>query len=199
MGQSVVGCRDAGSGLARSTFYYQQGVLQLADKYTDLKAKIQAIYERHKGRYGYRRITSTLRQQGCSINHKTVQHLMGRLQLTSRVRVKKYRSFRGEPGRVAPNILERGFNAARPNEKWVTDVTEFRVGNQKLYLSLIMDLFNGEIIAYETAKRPLFGMVRKMLTSAFGCLRPSDRPICTLIKAGSTKCENIGKPLTRML
>lgn len=165
------------AGLARSTFYYQQGALKLADKYADLKAEIRAIYEQHKGRYGYRRITSTLRQQGYSINHKTVQHLMARLQLKSRVRVKKYRSFRGEFGHIAPNILERRFNATRPNEKWVTDVTEFKVGGQKLYLSPIMDLFNGEIVAYETARRPLFGMVGKMLTNAFKRLLPCDKPI----------------------
>lgn len=77
------------AGLARSTFYYQQGALKLADKYSDLKAEIQATYERHKGRYGYRRITSTLRQQGRLINHKTVQKLMTQLQLKSLVRVKK--------------------------------------------------------------------------------------------------------------
>lgn len=71
------------AGLARSTFYYQQRALKLAYKYSDLKAEIQATYERHKGRYGYRRITSTLRQQGCLINHKTVRKLMTQLQLKS--------------------------------------------------------------------------------------------------------------------
>ena len=73
--------------------------------------------------------------------------------------------------RLPPNILARDFKAAQPNEKWVTDVTEFNVGGQKLYLSPIMDLYNGEIVAYETAKRPLLNMVKKMLTSAFK--RPS--------------------------
>lgn len=165
------------AGLARRTFYYQQGALKLADKYSDLKAEIQATYERHEGRYGYRRITSTLRQQGRLINHKTVQKLMTQFQLKSLVRVKKYRSFKGEYGHVAPNILERRFNATRPNEKWVTDVTEFNVGGHRLYLSPIMDLFNGEIVAYEMARRPHFGMVGKMLTRAFKHLLPCDRPI----------------------
>jgi transposase InsO family protein len=165
------------AGLARSTFYYQQSALQLADKYADLKVEIRAIYERHKGRYGYRRITSALRQQGRPVNHKTVQRLMDQLQLKSCVRVKKYRSFRGELGHIAPNVLARKFDASYPNEKWVTDVTEFKVGSQKLYLSPIMDLFNGEIVAYETARHPLFGMVGKMLTSAFERLGPRDKPI----------------------
>ena len=165
------------AGMKRSTFYYQYKALQVGDKYADVKARIRAIYDQHKGRYGYRRITAMLRQQGGLINHKTVQRLMDQLQLKSLVRVKKYRMFKGQMGRVAPNILARDFSAAQPNEKWVTDVTEFNVGGAKLYLSPIMDLYNGEIVAYETAKRPLLNMVEKMLMSAFKRLGPSDKPI----------------------
>ena len=165
------------AGMARSTFYYQQKALQVGDKYADLKARIRAIYEQHKGRYGYRRITAMLRQQGNLISHKTVQRLMDQLQLKSLVRVKKYRVFKGQMGRVAPNLLDRKFEAAQPNEKWVTDVTEFNVGGAKLYLSPIMDLYNGEIVAYETAKRPLFNMIGQMLSKAFKKLAPSDKPM----------------------
>ena len=165
------------AGMARSTFYYQHKALQVGDKYADVKARIRAIYDQHKGRYGYRRITAMLKQQGSVINHKTVQRLMDQLQLKSLVRVKKYRMFKGQMGRIAPNILARDFAAAQPNEKWVTDVTEFNVGGAKLYLSPIMDLYNGEIVAYETAKRPLLKMVEKMLMSAFKRLGPSDKPI----------------------
>lgn len=165
------------AGLSRSTFYYQQKVLQLADKYFDVKERIGAIYAQHKGRYGYRRITATLRLEGSAINHKTVQRLMELLHLKSCVRLKKYRAYSGETGLTAPNLLARNFEATRPNEKWVTDVTEFNVGGEKLYLSPIMDLFNGEIVSYEIAKRPLFNMVAKMLTSAFERLVPNDRLI----------------------
>ena len=66
------------------------------------------------------------------MNHKTVQRLMGELQLKSRVGIKKYRAYRGQEGLVAPNLLKRKFDAKRPNQKWVTDVTDFRVGGQKL-------------------------------------------------------------------
>ena len=151
--------------------------LQAGDKYADVKARIRAVYDQHKGRYGYRRITAMLKRQSSLINHKTVQQLMDQLQLKSLVRVKKYRVFKGQMGRVAPNILARDFAAAQPNEKWVTDVTEFNVGGAKLYLSPIMDLYNGEIVAYETAKRPLLNMVEKMLMSAFKRLGSSDKPI----------------------
>lgn len=145
------------AGLARSTYYYQAKVAQAADKHAEIKRRIGAVYARHKGRYGYRRITATLHQAGQCVNHKTVQKLMQALGLKSLVRPKKYRSYRGEVGCVAPNLLARQFKAERPNQKWVTDVTEFNVRGQKLYLSPVMDLYNGEIVAYETNERPLFG------------------------------------------
>jgi putative transposase len=165
------------SGLARSSFYYQLKLLRLTDKHASLKARICTIFAQHRGRYGYRRITAAIRREGVLVNRKTVQRLMGALGLKSCVRIKKYRSYHGEVGRAAPNILEREFRAARPNEKWVTDVTEFSVGGQKLYLSPILDLYNGEIVAFETARRPLFKMVGAMLHRAFTRLGPNDRPI----------------------
>lgn len=165
------------AGLARSTFYYQQKVLQTADKHACLKARIRMLFEQHKGRYGYRRITAAIRRTGELINHKTVQRLMMQLQLKSLVRVKKYRSYKGLVGRIAPNILQRQFDAQRPNQKWVTDVTEFNVGGQKLYLSPVMDLYNGEIIAHQMAKRPVFEMVSTMLKKAFARLGLRDKPI----------------------
>ncbi|VGO06944.1 Mobile element protein [plant metagenome] len=111
------------------------------------------------------------------MNHKTVQRLMQVLGLKSLVRPKKYRSYRGEVGRVAPNLLARQFEADMPNQKWVTDVTEFKVRGQKLYLSPVMDLYNGEIVAYETSERPLFGLVGNMLKKALRRLSPGDTPL----------------------
>lgn len=164
-------------GLSRSTFYYQWRAGQAEDKFASLKARICAIFAQHHGRYGYRRITEAIRQQGWPVNHKTVQRLMGLLGLKSCVRVKKYRSYRGTLSQLAPNVLRRQFRAARPNQKWATDVTEFRVGTQKLYLSPVMDLCNGEIIAYEMACRPSFAMVAAMLRQACARLSPYERPI----------------------
>lgn len=157
--------------LARSTFYYQQKVMHATDKYIDLKARIRAIFERHKGRYGYRRILCALRAEGRQINHKTVRRLMQELGLKCRIRIKKYRAYRGEAGLMAPNVLARQFYAQRPNQKWVTDVTEFNVKGQKLYLSPIMDLYNGEIVSFETSRRPLFTMIEAMLKKAFLCTK----------------------------
>jgi len=165
------------SSLPRSTFYYQRAALVAGDKYAATKVLIKSVFDQHKGRYGYRRITAALRRLGTVINHKTVQRLMDELQLKSIVRPKKYRSYRGQVGKAAPNLLERIFRASGPNQKWATDVTEFKVDGKKLYLSPVVDLFNGEIVAYATSRSPLFTMVGAMLNRAFAKLRPGDRPI----------------------
>lgn len=102
---------------------------------------------------------------------------MGELGLKSLVRPKKYRSYKGEVGQAAPNVLQRRFEAKGLNQKWVTDVTEFNVAGEKLYLSPVMDLYNGEIIAYETAKRPVFELVGTMLKKALAQLGANDRPV----------------------
>jgi putative transposase len=163
--------------LARSTFYYQQKAAQACDKHEALKKQIGTIFARHKGRYGYRRVTATIRQLGKKVNHKTVQGLMGKLGLKSLVRLKKYRSYKGEVGHAAANILQREFEAKGANQKWVTDVTEFKVSGEKLYLSPVMDLYNGEIIAFETAKRPAFELVGGMLKKALAKLKAGQQPI----------------------
>lgn len=165
------------AGLARSTFYYQQKALLAVDRYAELKQRIRTIYDHHRGRYGYRRITAVIRQDGEIVNHKLVRRLMLQLGLKSLVRPKKCRSYRGKLGRVAPNLLNRQFAAQRPNEKWVTDVTEFNVTGRKLYLSPIMDLYNGEIIAWKSSIRPTFDPVGGMLKKAISHLKPGDQPL----------------------
>lgn len=164
------------AALSRSTFYYQVKAQQSGDRHTGLKSRIRAVYERHKGCYGYRRITAALRQAGETVNHKTVQRLMQVLGLKSRVRPKKYRSYRGQQATV-PNLLDRQFLAERPNQKWVTDVTEFNVRGEKLYLSPVMDLYNGEIVSYAMHKRPHFSLVGSMLKKAWSKLASTDAPL----------------------
>ena len=113
------------------------------------------IFTDNKGRYGYRRITAELRKQGMVINHKTVMKLMKESNLYCFVRIKKYNSYRGNVGKVAPNLLNREFQAAKPNEKWVTDITEFHLYGQKIYLSPIW----GSV--HISSKSPVEGSVPK--------------------------------------
>ena len=138
---------------------------------------IQDIFHTHKGRYGYRCITMELRRQGYLLNHKTVRRIMKALGLKSLVRMKKYRSYKGKVGKIAPNILQRDFHATKPNQKWVTDVTEFHLFGEKLYLSPVLDLFNGEIISYNIESRPVYPLVGNMLDRAVKCLQEGDEVI----------------------
>lgn len=148
--------------MARSTFYYHLKASK-QDKYEVLRKEIKSIYELHKGRYGYRRIKLALRNKGYLINHKTVLRLMQELGISSLIRVKKYTSYRGTEGRIAANLLKGNFKATGPNQKWATDVTEFRVKDKKLYLSPIIDLFNGEILSHTISERPNFNQVMDMI------------------------------------
>ena len=165
------------AGLARATYYYQLKTIGAEDKCASLKASIQDIQHHHRGRYGYRRVTATLRQEGQLVNTKKVRRLMSELDLKCTVRPKKYRSYRGLMDEASPNILKREFTADQPNQKWVTDVTEFKVAGEKLYLSPILDLYNGEIVAYQTDTRPRYALVGIMLERALKKLPTDSKPM----------------------
>lgn len=92
---------------------------------------------------------------------------MKELGLKCLVRMKKYKSYKGKVGKIAPNILDRNFTADAPIEKWVTDITEFKLFGEKLYLSPVLDLYNGEIITYTIGSRPTYSLVSGMLEKAF--------------------------------
>jgi putative transposase len=170
-------CLLKATGLPRSVYYYHRKMLAVVGSDAELKAQIQDIYHQHKGRYGYRRVTLTLRSAGALINHKRVQRLMNELGLKSKVRPKRYRSYKGHVGRIAPNLVNREFVANRPNQKWVTDVTEFKVGDQKGYLSPIIDLFNREVVSYEVRQSVKLSLVTDMLKSAINKLGQHEKPI----------------------
>jgi putative transposase len=163
--------------MPRSVYYYQLDAQAKPDGYLEVKERIQLIFKAHKGRYGYRRVQTELGHQNHCLNHKTVQKLMTQMGIKSTVRPKRYQSYQGSVGKVAANGLERNFGAKAPNQKWVTDVTEFKIKGEKVYLSPILDLYNGEIISYEIADRPQISMVMQMLQAAFKRLSKGDRPM----------------------
>ena len=159
--------------LSRATYYYHLKRQSAQDKYSEIKEQITLIYNENKGRVGYRRITLELRNRGYVMNHKTVQKLMKELGIICRVRMKKYRSYKGEVGKIAPNLLDRDFKAEKPNLKWVTDVTEFNLFGQKLYLSPILDLCSSDIVSYTISDKPVLSLVTSMLDKAFTTI-PAD-------------------------
>lgn len=102
---------------------------------------------------------------------------MSQLGLKSIVRPKRYKSYRGSVGALAPNRLAREFTARAPAEKWVTDVTEFAVNGEKVYLSPMLDLYNSEVIAYQVQTKPTYDLVGKMLSQALKSLKPTQAPM----------------------
>lgn len=155
------------TGIPRSTFYYHLNRFNQSDKYNEEQEVIKQIYHENKGTYGYRRITMEMHNRGYKTNHKTVLKLMHRSGITCQIRRHKYRSYKGEVGKVASNLLKRDFFAKKPNQKWVTDITQFSLLGEKVYLSPILDLYNGEIISYNISMSPNFTQVNDMLDKAF--------------------------------
>ena len=163
--------------MARSTFYYYLKHLD-TDKYEREKQEIQEIYDAHKSRYGYRRITMVMRNNGYEINHKTVRKLMNILGLKGKQSKNgKYHSYKGEVGKVADNLLHRDFHAEKPFEKLTTDITEFKIGDEKVYLSPVLDMFNREIISYSISTSPNLWQIREMLDGLFSKLPADARPL----------------------
>ena len=165
------------SKLPRSTYYYYLKQSK-KDKYILEKAEIQALFEANKQRYGYRRITALLRQKGIVINHKTVLKLMKSLNLRGKQsKNAKYHSYKGAVGKIAENLLNRDFEASKPFEKLTTDVTQFNVCDDKVYLSPVMDLYNREIISYSISLSPNLEQIREMLQGLTERLPNDAKPI----------------------
>lgn len=155
--------------LPEATYHYHRQRFDSEDADREWKTVIQALFEKHEGRYGYRRIHLELQAQGYDINHKKVQRLMKELDLrcVKFIRKSRYRSYKGKVGTIAKNRLNRRFHAAYALQKVATDVTELKcTGEEKLYLSPVMDLYNGEIIGLSMAKRPTLDFVMESLHQA---------------------------------
>lgn len=153
--------------MARSVFYYHLKRLKSSDKYAEEKDMIESIFHEHKVAMAYQRITAEMQNRGFTINHKIVRRLMGNMGLKSKIRKIRYRSYKGEIGKIALNIINRNFIAQAPNRKWATDVTQINIGSEKLYLSPILDMFNGEIISYNLSRSPNIEQIYDMLDKAF--------------------------------
>ena len=118
---------------------------------------------------------------------------MKKLGLVCRVRMKKYRSYKGKVGKIAPNLLNRDFHAEKPNQKWVTDVTEFSLFGEKLYLSPILNLHSNDLVSYTISDRPVLSMVTTMLNEALQKFRTEQTSFSIPIRAGSTNTNNTNR------
>ena len=150
--------------MPRSTYYYHEANPP-SDRQATERPAIVEICKKSQFRYGYRRVADTLRKAtGIRIADKTVLKVMREEGLLCRTRRRrKYRSYMGQVGKSSPNLLARDFEAEDPMTKLVTDVTEFKVGGTKLYLSPVVDLYNDEVVAYSISRSPNMKMVLEML------------------------------------
>ena len=153
--------------ITRSDYYYTINKPDKDLKNDDLMNEIIDIYYHHEKRYGYRRVTLELIRRGIQANNKKVRRLMSRMNLQGLKRHKrKYSSYKGEIGKVAPNIIQRKFFSDVPNKKWYTDITEFNLRGDKLYLSPILDGCAGDIVSYRLSRNPNLNQVIDMANEA---------------------------------
>ncbi|WOD12955.1 IS3 family transposase [Pseudomonas sp. NyZ704] len=165
-------------GLARSSYFYHRTRLRVGDKYEDMRSAIIEIFNDNHRCYGYRRVHATLRRHDTCISEKVVRKLMAQEALViHRSRRRHYSSYCGEIGPAPENLLDRDFHANEPNQKWLTDITEFKIPAGKVYLSPIIDCFDGKVVSWSIGTRPDAQLVNSMLDTATSTLIASDRPV----------------------
>jgi putative transposase len=162
-------------GIPEATYHYHVKNFGKEDLDTNLKELITHLFKETQERYGYKRITKELKKLGHCVNHKKVYRLMRELGLKCvkfMRKSRKYNSYKGKIGKVAKNRMVRRFSTPIPLQKLVTDITEFKcLGEEKLYLSPILDLYNGEVIAFGIRKRPTLDLVMEPLKESIGVIK----------------------------
>ena len=161
--------------ISKSSYYYQRSI---KDKYIDIRTKIKEIFQASYQSYGYRRIKKALENDGIIISEKVVRRLMKESGLTVlAVKRKKFCSYMGEISPAVPNIINRNFKASNPNEKLLTDITEFYIKNDKVYLSPMIDCFDGYVKSSTIGLSPNDDLVNTMLKDTIAKLHENEKPI----------------------
>lgn len=165
--------------LPRSSYFYHRARLNSSDRYKDVRRTITEIFERNHRCYGYRRVRATLRRLSVNVSEKVVQRLMKQERLVvPKPKRRRYGSYLGEISPAADNVINRNFHAEAPNEKWLTDITEFQIPAGKVYLSPMIDCFDGLVVSWSIGTRPDAALVNSMLDAAIETVAPgSERPV----------------------
>jgi putative transposase len=165
--------------LARSSYFYHRARVKVADKYLAVRRSITDIFEMNHRCYGYRRLQASLTRQCVTISEKVVQRLMKQESLVvSKPKRRRYGSYLGEISPAPENLINRDFHAAAPNEKWLTDITEFQIPAGKVYLSPVIDCFDGLVISWSIGTHPDAELVNTMLDAAIETVvDTNDRPV----------------------
>lgn len=166
-------------GLPRSSYFYHRGRLDVADKYLQVRRVMTDIFERNYCCYGYHRMQASLSRECLNISEKVVQRLMKQECLVAVTRKRRrYGSYMGEISPAPDNLLNRDFSASAPNEKWLTDITEFQIPAGKVYLSPMIDCFDGMVVSWSIGMRPDADLVNTMLDAAIETVISStERPV----------------------
>ncbi|MEO7810978.1 MAG: IS3 family transposase [Usitatibacter sp.] len=166
-------------GLPRSSYFYHRSRLDVADKYAEVRRAMSDIFERNYRCYGYRRMQASLTKKCMNISEKVVQRLMKQECLVAVTRKRRrYGSYMGEISPAPDNLLNRDFSASAPNEKWLTDITEFQIPAGKVYMSPMIDCFDGMVVSWSIGTRPDADLVNTMLDAAIETVTAGgDRPV----------------------
>lgn len=158
-------------GLSQSSYYYTRAILVAEDKYYEIRGKIRSIFEDSNSTYGYRRIWGELKNEGARLSEKVVRRLMAEEELfVIRCKKRHFISYQGEVTPAPANLLERDFHADKPNEKWLTDITEFHIPAGKIYLSPILDCHDGLIVSWSVGTSPNSELANSSLKKAIATL-----------------------------
>ena len=163
--------------MAKSSYCYQETAMRSPDKYADLRIKIHEAFEKSRKTYGYRRINSILRSEDVRVSEKIVRRLMREESLVVyQKKRRKYNSYKGEITPAVENVINRDFHADTPNEKWLTDITEFHIPAGKIYLSPIIDCFDGLPVSWTIGTSPDAELANTMLDLAINTLLSDEKP-----------------------
>lgn len=165
-------------GMPRSSYQYQREAASKPYKYAALAVRICQIFQSSGGAYGYRRIHRDLRNEGVTVSEKVVAAVMKREGLVARhAKRRRYSSYKGEIGEAPDNLVKRNFHADAPNRLWLTDITEFRIPAGKVYLSPIVDCFDGMVVSWATSTSPNADLANDALDAAIESLKPGEHPV----------------------
>ena len=163
--------------ISKSSYFYCRLALRGGDKYAKASRLIASLFDENGRCYGYRRIHALLRREGVTISEKVVRRIMSEEGLIVPVKRRRgYSSYSGETTPAPDNLLKRDFRAGEPNLKWLTDLTEFRIPAGTVYLSPVIDCFDGMVVSWTVGTSPTANLVNEMLDLAMGTLKRDERP-----------------------
>ena len=164
--------------ISRSSYYYQEKAIHAEDKYHDIRIKICELFRNNYDAFGYRKIYALLKREGTTLSEKVVRRIMREEGLVVKVhRRRKYNSYKGEISPAVENLINRDFHAEKPNQKWLTDITEFSIEAGKVYLSPIIDCLDGMPVSWTIGTSPNAKLANTMLKQAIKTLKPGEHPI----------------------